>query len=118
MTAATRGMAAQFLFIAMALEFGWNPQIPACDDLEYDVLIEESDRSFTRVQVKRIYEKDGHPTVNMTRQDGSRYERNDAQWLAAVDMRAHRFYLIPWHEVYTVTRKRITDEHAHYAYTL
>lgn len=118
MTASVRGMAAQHLFVAMALEFGWNPSLPVADDLEYDVLLEEADGSSSKVQVKRIYLKDGYRTVNLVRKDGSRYKRSDADWLAAVDMKAGKFYLVPWEEVYRFSRKRITDDWTHYSYGL
>ena len=128
----TRGQAAVNFFIAWALEHGDDIAIPIHDARPWDVLINFKGREactiheltcWHRVQVKRIYTKDKHPTVNLMRRKGH-YEANDADYLAAVDMDRHLIYLIPWQDydgekyLYEYSRKRITDDLGIYCYEL
>jgi hypothetical protein len=78
--------------------------------------------TYWRVQVKRIFlwsVKDGPtPAVNIRKGDGERYGKNDADYLAAVDMQAGLVYLFPWEEVYKQKRLRINHvKHARYLIT-
>lgn len=106
----TRGQAAVNLFIAWALEYGDDISIPILDIRPWDVLLHIRDQEphiWNRVQVKRVYQKQGHPTVDLVRRNGERYNKEDADFLAAVDMDEHLIYLIPWSDVCRYTRKRL-----------
>lgn len=123
MTATERGMAAQMFFVTLALEYGWEPAEPVSPDAPYDVLINDKPNipGWARVQVKRVYckadqTKKEYPTVSLKRNSDKRYKRSDAEYLAAVDMDTQVVYLIPWEDVYRLTRLRITDKHKRFAY--
>jgi hypothetical protein len=62
-------------------------------------------------QVKRVYMKDGHPTVNMSKRTGKRYAESDADWVMAVDVDALELWLIPMHEASKKTRIRLTSKY-------
>jgi ribosomal protein S12 methylthiotransferase accessory factor YcaO len=97
----------------LALERGWDVAVPVSEDSAYDVLIDRMRAgTFERVQVKRTWEKDGKPTVNLTRFDGARYAERDADWLAAVHVETGTVWLVPWNDVFMYTRKRITPDMA------
>lgn len=114
-TASARGKAAEMRFMQLALEEGYDVAVPVAEDSAYDVLIDPMRNGvFQRVQVKRCWDKDGSPTVNLTRFDGQRYAAGDAEWLAAVEVETGRTWMIPWEKVYHYTRKRITADLAEY----
>jgi hypothetical protein len=119
-SATTRGQAAVNLFIAWALEYGDDICIPIHDNRPWDVLLRirgDEPQVSQRVQVKRIYTKDGNPTVNLVRRNGVKYQPEDADYLAAVDMRKRLVYLVPWHLVCGYTRKSMKD-YLEYCYEL
>jgi len=119
-SAPTRGKSAQMFFVALALEYGWNPQLTLNEDLPFDVVIQKPGEPYAEVQVKRMFPRKGRsaPYVDMKKQ-GQGYEADDADYLAAVDMERGRFYLIPWEEVYEVKRKAIQhDQFAQYCHAL
>jgi hypothetical protein len=112
---AIRGEAAELLCASVVLEAGWQWCWPVAGR-HYDGLVcfDEADpNTYWRVQVKRIFmwtQKRGKtPAVNVRRGDDTRYDKNDADYLAAVDMEAGLVYLIPWEEVYR--KKRLTINH-------
>lgn len=61
-------------------------------------------------QVKAVYQKDGHPTVNLVRSNGERYYATDATILFAVDEEAGILWSIPFHLVSQYGRLRLTEE--------
>ena len=91
----------------LALEAGWELASPVSEGSVWDALLNRGEE-WERVQVKRVWQKSGHPVVNMVRGDGVKYTTTDAEWLAAVEVETGRTWLIPWPEVCGVTRKRIT----------
>lgn len=93
----------------LALEAGWELASPVSEGSVWDALLNRGE-GWERVQVKRVWQKSGHPVVNMVRGDGLKYKHSDADWLAAVEVESGRTWLIPWDEVAGVTRKRITAD--------
>lgn len=59
-------------------------------------------------QVKAVYDKGGHPTINLVRSDGKRYYPTDANFLIAVS--DTHIWLIPFHLVCNKSRMRMTGE--------
>ena len=113
MTTSCRGKAAELRFLQLALEAGWELALPVSEGSVWDALLNRGSyymEVWERVQVKRVWQKDGHPVVNMVRGDGEKYKHSDADWLAAVEVESGRTWLIPWSEVSGVTRKRITED--------
>jgi hypothetical protein len=112
-TASARGKAAEMRFMQLALEEGWDLAVPVSEDSAYDCLVDRHRHgSYERVQVKRCWQKDGYPVVNLVRYDGARYGSEDADWLAAVEVESGICWFVPWLEVFSYTRKRITADMA------
>jgi hypothetical protein len=55
-------------------------------------------------QVKKVYAKDGRPTVNVTRGNDGLYHVSDADFLVAVDYEYNDLWIIPFHRVVDATR--------------
>jgi len=124
---ATRGKAAEALFVYLALREKWHPAVPLADDYQFDVLIEKPVGQWKRIQVKKIFIRRGHQHVTLSRRrsgkTGAKYGPDDADYLAAVDMDNHEIYLIPWKTrtdtgkyLYEVTDCRISDRYNKYCY--
>lgn len=103
-SAAIRGMQAQLLFEAWALGKGYEAYRPVHEDGQIDLLLREMVGTVSGqqarvwgVQIKRTYEKDGHPTINLKRRDGSRYDHKQIDYFAAVDVERHTIQLIPFY---------------------
>ncbi len=97
----------------LVLEMGWELAEPVVDDSPWDMLINRAD-AWEKVQVKRCYPKHGCLTFNLVRNTGMRYEKTDADWLAAVEVETGRVWMIPFGEIAQYTRKRITADMAGY----
>lgn len=63
--------------------------------------------AFRSAQVKKVYAKHGHPTVNITRRDGDRYDALDVDYLAAVDYENGYVWLIRFRDICVFTRVRL-----------
>ena len=112
---AIRGEAAELLCASRMLDAGFQWTWPVAGQ-HYDGLVcfDEADpNTYWRVQVKRIFmwkqKRGAVPAVNVRRGNGERYHKDDADYLAAVDMEAGLVYLFPWDEVYR--KKRLTINH-------
>ena len=108
-SASSRGKAAELRFTQLVLEMGWDAATPCVEDQPYDLLVHRGE-SWEKVQIKRSYLKEGHPTVNLVRHDGCRYDADDADWLAAVEVETGRVWFVPFGEVAQYQRKRITAD--------
>ena len=112
--AAVRGQVAELVCAAAILESGsswaWMP-----DGARYDGLIcfDEADpNTWWRVQIKRIFPRRDNnmaPTCVLSHRGNKNYDKDDADYLAAVDVEAGLVYLFPWEEVYET--KRLTIDH-------
>jgi hypothetical protein len=68
-------------------------------------------------QVKRVYKKNGHDTINLVRSNGQRYDATDADYLVAVS--EDKLWFIPMHKVNGYSRVRLSkkyDEYIKYDY--
>ena len=103
-TAAVRGMVAQLLVEAYALEVGWDVFRPVREDSQCDLLLNMFPGTMSldmeRVQVKRIYLKDGHKTINLKRRNGKRYDTDEVDLIAAVDVDTRFIWLIPFEKLW------------------
>lgn len=112
---AIRGEAAELLCASVMLEAGYQWAWPVAGQ-RYDGLVcftQADPNTYWRVQVKRIFlwscQGGPKPAANVRKGDDTRYGKDDADYLAAVDMQAKLVYLFPWEEVYR--KKRITINH-------
>lgn len=102
-TAGIRGKVAELLVAAYCMEMGWDVYFPVREDSQCDLLINCIPHvgafGMERIQVKRIYMKDGHPTINLKRKDGSRYDITEIDLIAAVNVDTRFIWLIPFEEL-------------------
>ena len=112
-TPAQRGKAAELRAMAWLIESGREVMLPASDDTRVDIVYRRVMGSglhgpWRSAQVKRVYEKNGHPTINLVRSNGERYSPIDADYVVAVD--EHRMWFIPFYEVCDKSRLRLTKK--------
>lgn len=116
-TPAARGKAAELRAMAWLIEGGFEVMIPAGDDSRVDVVYRRvSDDGmhgpWRSAQIKRVYLKQGHPTVNLVRASGERYDAIDADYLFAVD--GNKMWAIPFHKICQLSRLRLADKYTQY----
>lgn len=116
-TPAARGKAAEMRAMAWLIEAGFEVMVPAGDDSRVDVVYRRVSPDgvhgpWRSAQIKRVYQKNGHPTVNLVRSNGQRYEAIDADYLFAVH--EHKLWAIPFHHVCQLSRLRLTSRHDPY----
>jgi hypothetical protein len=116
-SATQRGKAAELRAMAWLIEGGWEVMLPASDDTRVDIVYRKVTGAgihgpWRSAQVKRCYDKKGHPTVNVVRSNGERYQPIDADWLVAVS--ENRMWFLPFHEVCHLSRLRLTAKHNKY----
>ena len=111
LTTAVRGKVAELYFQAAVLGLGWEVATPVVEDSEWDALFcKSAGCKWLKAQIKRVYYKGGHPTVNLVRSDGSKYDDDSLDYLAAVDFEDGSIYLVPRAAVAGVTRKRLNPK--------
>lgn len=120
-TSSQRGKAAELRAMAWLIEAGYECMLPASDDTRVDVVYRKVTRHglhgpWRSAQIKRVYQKNGHPTVNLVRSNGVRYEPIDSDYLFAVDGR--KMWAIPFHMVCHLSRLRLTDKWDEYVKVL
>lgn len=98
-TSGTRGRVAFHLFTAMALELGWEAFIPLNEESPVDLLV-FVDGTYHRVQIKRVYQKDGHRTINLKRRNGDRYKGTEIDDVVAVDVATGTIWLLPFKDLH------------------
>lgn len=99
MNAATRGRAAFHMFVSAALEAGFESFIPLAEESPADLLLLRNG-AYERVQIKRVFEHQGHPVINLKRRDGSRYKMSEIDTVAAVDVQKGLIWLIPFEKLW------------------
>lgn len=115
MTRATRGRVAFHMFVAAALEAGWDIFIPLSEESPCDLLLLRNS-VYERVQIKRVFDIGGYRTINLKRRDGSRYTMAQIDLIAAVDVTAGTMWLIPFEKLWDkhtnrpLGRLRLTDK--------
>ena len=95
-----------------------NPKLqilrPVVDNGPVD-LVWHAQGVWNSAQVKRVYMKNGHPTINLVRHDGRTYEPDDADYIIAVQLfetgGVSRIWCIPMERVCANTRIRITSKY-------
>ena len=113
-----RGKAAELRSMAWLIEAGFEVMIPASDDSRVDVVYRKVDDRgmhgpWLSAQIKRVYRKNGHPTVNLVRgSTGQRYSAIDADYLFAVD--GNKMWAIPFHMVAQYSRIRLSSKYEGY----
>lgn len=113
-----RGRAAEMRLLAWMMEWG-NYEIftPTAEDNAVDAVWRRTEPDgmhgpWRAGQIKRVYRKNGHPTVNLVRSNGSRYESTDADYLVAVEIyggNVSRVWMIPFHQVCQFSRLRLAE---------
>ena len=109
MTANPSGTIAELRFIEWLLRRGDQILVPyqAAPDDAVDVAwrnLERLEHHWVTGQVKKVYYKEGKPTVNLTRTDDTLYHVSDADFLCAVDYEQGQLWLIPFHRICDMTR--------------
>lgn len=112
-----RGKAAELRAMAWIIESGREVMIPAGDDCRVDIVyrkpsVDGVHGPWRSAQVKRVYRKNGHPTVNLVRSNGQRYDATDADYLFAVD--GTKMWVIPMHRVSQYSRIRLGAKYDKY----
>lgn len=120
-TSTQRGKAAELRAYAWLMEAGFEVCTPASDDTRIDVVYRRINMDgkhgpWLSAQIKRVYDKNGHPTCNLVRSNGQRYEEHDADFLFAVD--EDKMWAIPFNEVCKYSRLRLTARHDRYVKVL
>jgi hypothetical protein len=123
-------MVAQLMFETYVLQSGWDAYRPVREDSQCDLLVDrwvERWPEFTspiieRVQVKRVYMKGttddhpGFPTINLTRKNGDRYDIDQVDFIAAVNVDTGCIWVIPFEKLWDrekgqpIGRLRVTDK--------
>ena len=121
MNAETRGAVAQLMFEGVALDRGWLVHRPVYAGSEHDALIQFTPGGrYYRVQVKRVYPKDAHRTINLKRRDGSRYKNID--YVVAVEVSTGQMWMIPFSKLTNPATKqpkgRVRLTESYYTYSL
>jgi hypothetical protein len=101
-TAGMRGKVAELLVAAYCMEMGWDVYFPVREDSQCDLLVNMitgSSEWYCRIQVKRIYMKDGYHTINLKRRNGDRYDMWEIELIAAVDVDTREIWLIPFEKL-------------------
>ncbi len=113
-SATARGTAAELRAVAWLVEAGFEVAIPANPDSRVDVVYRKQYEDgmvgpWLSAQIKRVYNKNGHPTVNLVRSTGERYDPTDATYLFAVD--EGKLWALPFCSVAHKSRLRLTEKH-------
>lgn len=113
-SATARGVAAEMRAVAWLVEAGFEVCTPANPDSRVDVVYRKQYEDglcgpWLSAQIKRVYRKNGYPTVNLVRSSGERYDPTDATYLFAVD--EDKLWAIPFVSVAHKSRLRLTDKH-------
>lgn len=109
---AERGQVAELMFMQSLLDRGLIVFAPITPGACWDIGWQDKDSPpglSDFGQVKRVYNKLGHPTINIVRHDGKRYNRWDADWLIAVNVNDQIVWKIPFYLVCHKSRMRLTS---------
>ena len=120
-TATQRGKAAELRAMAWLIEAGYECMLPASDDTRVDVVYRKVTGNglhgpWRSAQIKRVYRRGVHPTVNLVRSNGDRYQPIDADYLFAVD--GNKMWAIPFHQVCHLSRLRLGNKWEQYVKVL
>ena len=112
-TSTQRGKAAELRAMAWLIDAGFEVMVPASDDTVVDLVYRRVNMNgkngpWLSAQVKRVYEKGGHPTCNLVRSNGRRYEKGDADFLMAVS--EDKMWAIPFEHVRQFSRLRLAEK--------
>jgi hypothetical protein len=112
------GRAAEFLALAWLLRNHdvWATQMPDSSSVDLLVQLTVNTREAIRIQVKSTFQIDGHRTVNLKKTDGSRYTRDDVDYVIAVDQEHLLFWVLPVHLTSQVGRLRLGGKYSGYAH--
>lgn len=117
-----RGTVAELRFIEWLLRRGCDVMVPFhTTDSTADVTwrnLGRGEHHWVSAQVKKVYEKNGSPTVNITRSDDGPYHVSDADFLAAIDYEHDQLWLIPFHRVVDAGRLTLGKKWDAYRYEL
>lgn len=96
-TAARTGRAAEFLALAWILRNHdvWATQMPDSSGIDLLIQLTVNTRRTIRIQVKSVFYIDGRRVVNLKKTNGSTYSPEDVDYVLAVDMDSHIFWLFP-----------------------
>jgi hypothetical protein len=88
--------------------------MPASDDSRVDLVYRRINTDgkhgpWLSAQVKRVYEKNGHPTCNLVRSNGQRYSADDVDYLFAVS--ETEMHAIPFGFVAQFSRVRLSKKY-------
>ena len=117
-----RGKAAEMRAMAWLIEAGFEVMMPASDDSRVDVVYRKIHEGglhgpWMSAQIKRVYRKSGHPTVNLVHGATSRrYTPVDADYLFAVD--GNKMWAIPFYTVCEFSRLRLSRKYEGYVKVL
>lgn len=93
----------------------WVCNMP--DAASVDMVVVPRDRPSKRysVQVKAVFDAGGtHRTVNVAKSSGVRYDRDEVDFVLAVDLEAVMFWLIPVSALGTAGRVRLGKKYSGY----
>jgi len=112
-TSTQRGKAAEMRAVAWLIEAGFEVMLPASDDTVVDIVyrrinMKGKNGPWLSAQVKRVYDKNGHPTCNLTRSNGERYHKDDFDFLFAVS--EDKMWAIPAAHVTPFSRLRLAKK--------
>jgi len=112
-TSTQRGKAAELRAMAWLIEAGYEVFQPASDDSRVDLVYRRINMDgehgpWLSAQVKRVYDKSGHPTCNLVRSNGQRYGKDDVDYLFAVS--ETEMHAIPFALVHQYSRLRLTKK--------
>lgn len=113
-----RGKEAEFFFDVVGTQIGWDIAVPVTGDIEsYDRLFRVPGKPWQTVQIKRVYFKKKHRTINLVKSNGDSYVRDDCDYVAAVDMETRDVWVIPIDALAGYSRRRITDDYERWRVT-
>jgi hypothetical protein len=113
------GKRSQAYITAAMLEAGYNVLLPYGDSSRYDLLIEDADEKFWRVQCKTAWMEDGGASIQFattslrSRSSNGKVTYSRAGYVGQVDYFAvyshelHKVYLIPASHIGNATRMRL-----------